>query len=177
MYALYFQPWAPLFLTLYNVTSPLPPVACWHSTPLWTESYCRISEDFTGTFPGGFVDTRIFGWSSIPVNSTVNYRGHFAFPWQFQIFNALLGSNFSISTADTNLGWIKGMLFPNGFLLIIDLFFINTQLLLLQELRDAIALFAIKNWAYLVPELRKQLSLYLSLIDWVKTKLLLHFIE
>lgn len=67
--------------------------------------------------------------------------------------------------------------FHNGFLFIIDLLFINAQLLLLQELRGAIAQFAIKNWAYLIPELRKQLSMGLSLIDWAKTKRLLHFIE
>ncbi|RMC18774.1 hypothetical protein DUI87_04670 [Hirundo rustica rustica] len=37
------------------------------------------------------------------------------------------------SKADTNLGSTKGVVFPNAFLLIIDLLFINTQLWLLKE--------------------------------------------
>lgn len=107
----------------------------------------------------------------------MNYSRHLALPWQFQIFNALLSSNFSILTVDTNLGSIKGRVFPKDFLLIIEILFINTQPLLLQKLQGGISQFAIKNWGYLIPELRKQLSMYLSLIDWVETKWLLHFIE
>lgn len=88
------------------------------------------------------MDTSLVGAASL---STVNYSRPLALPWQFQIFNALLCSSFSILTADTNLGPVKGMGFHNGFLFIIDLLFINAQLLLLQELRGAIAQFAIKN--------------------------------
>lgn len=69
------------------------------------------------------------------------------------------------------------MVFPKDFLLIIEILFINTQPLLLQKLQGGISQFATKNWGYLIPWVEKQLSMYLSLIDWVETKWLLHFIE